>query len=185
MVDGQDCKSEMLAMLRAQIDSAERLITHFDPNGQTADGSVEVGEVPHREWGQMLAGRWVSYEFDERGRAMSLRFYEAEPMARADSRQRGGQHGKVAEDNSSIDPAPWQTAYALIQEMPNGWWKALVSGWPDLIEQIEPTEDAVITVIGAVARERLRERVARGMPTLPSYPAEVPGWKCVPVSIDL
>lgn len=185
MFNGVDRTSDQIAMVESQIDQYERLLSRFDPDNQTADENLEIGAASQCEWAEVRAGRWVSFVLDSHGRATDLRAYDVESMARTDARQRDGRHGKVAADGWSIEPAPWHTAYALMQEMPNGWWKACISGWSDLPEQIEPSEDHVISAIGAVAREYLRERLNGGIPVPASYQVALLGWTCIPVSIDL
>lgn len=184
-VGNVDQSSEHITRLNALIANNDKLVAEFDPDDVTADGNVEIGEVSVQEFAEIYAGRWLSYSLDERERAVNIRGFEGEGMARVDARQPGRSYGIVGADNWSIEPAPRRNAYALIQEMPNGWWKALISGWGDLPEQYGRGADAVISEIGAVAREYLRQKVERGIATVESHPAELPGWQCVPVSIDL
>ena len=49
-------------------------------------------------------------------------------------------------------------AYALIQEMPNGWWKGLVSGWHGLPEQFALSHEGIIREMTSVANEYAKER---------------------------
>ena len=184
-VGNVDRSAEHVASLTSLIANNERLLAEFDPDNETADGNLEIGEVSREEWAGLYAGRHVSYSLDERGRAVDIRCFDGDGAARIDARQLGRAHGVVGADNWSVAPSPRREAYALIQEMPSGWWKALVSGWGDLPEQYGLSEDNVIGEIGAVAREYLRQRAERGIVTPSSYPAEVSGWKCVPISVDL
>ena len=76
-------------------------------------------------------------------------------------------------------------AYALIQEMPNGWWKGLVSGWHGLPEQFALSHEGIIREMTSVANEYAKERTDRGMPVPASHPARLEGWRQVPISLEL
>ena len=179
-----DRTAEHIAMLRGMITTNERLLAQYDPDGVTADGNIEIGDVSPQESAGILPGRWVSYALDDRDNAVNLRLYDVESAARTDALQRGRSVGVVADDMWSITPAPNRVAYALVQEMPNGWWKALISGWSDLPEQIELGRDRVINEIGKVAREYLKERTDRGVVVAKSFPNSIKGWECVAICLD-
>lgn len=179
-----DRTAEHIAMLTGMITTNEGLLAQFDPDGVTADGNIEIGDVSPQESAEILAGRWVSYALDDRDNAVNLRLYDVESAARTEALQRGRNVGVVADDMWSITPAPNRVAYALVQEMPNGWWKALISGWSDLPEQIELGRDRVMNEIGKVARENLKERTDRGVVVANSFPNSINGWECVAISLD-
>jgi hypothetical protein len=183
-VNSVDRTAEHAGMLRGMIATNEALIAEYDPDGLTADGNIEIGDVSPQESVGVLPGRWVSYALDDHGNAVNLRVYDVESLARSDALQSNRDVGIVADDLWSITPAPNQVGYALVQEMPNGWWRALISGWSDLPEQYELSRDRVISEIRKVAREYLRQRNARGIEAPKSFPERIEGWECVAISLE-
>jgi hypothetical protein len=97
-----DTTSEHVSMLKGMIARNEALLTQYDPDGLTADGNVEIGEVTPQESSGVLPGRWIAYSLDDRGRAVNLRLYDAESHARTDAMAAGRYAGVVADDMWSI-----------------------------------------------------------------------------------
>jgi hypothetical protein len=180
-----DTTAEHVAMLEKMIATNEQLLVQYDPDDLTADGSVELGEVTSREFNSVLPGRWVSYLLDDQGRAVDLHLFDDAKAARGHAWRSGRNVGVIGEDMWSISPEPTWTAYALVQKMPSGWWRALISGWQDLPEQYGLSRDNAVDEIGRVAREYLKERFDQGMRLPDSWAASHEGWECIPISVDI
>jgi len=128
------------------------------------------------EWNQSDAGI---------GRAAQLRTFDSEAVARGDARRPGRNLGRVAADMWSIDPVPSRAIYAIVQEMPNGWWKGLVAGWSDLPEQYALSRERLLADLGQIAGEYASERLVRGIPIAASAPMTVKTWECVAIPFEL
>jgi hypothetical protein len=185
MTNNVDTTSQHVSMLKEMIARNEALLAQYDPEGVTADGNIEIGDVPPSESSGVLSGRWVSYSLDKHGCAIDLRLYDAEAPARADAAVPGRHVGVVADDMWSISAPSSTTIFALLQRMPSGWWKALVSGWVDLPEQYGLNRDLALSEIAAVAAQYVRQRVERGFVVPKSIPTTIAGWDCVPLAIEI
>lgn len=181
--NGVDQSASHLDMLKGMIATNERLLDEYDPDNLTTDGNVELGALSAHESAQVLPGAWVSYRLDDDRLARDLRFYGLESHARTDALQAGRAFGVIAQDMWSIEPSPLAPAHAQIQQMPNGWWKGIVPEWGDLPEQVEMSRDRLVAVLGAVARDYLRERRARGVAVATPLARSVAGWTCVSLAI--
>jgi len=100
-----DTTAEQVVRVRRMIAYNEAVLTRFDPDGLTADGNIEIGEVSAHESSGVFPGRWVAYSLDDQGRAVKLRVYTAEGAARADARMGAGRYaGLVHADMWAISP---------------------------------------------------------------------------------
>jgi hypothetical protein len=100
-----DVSAEHVATTKGHIRQYQALLQQYDPDGLTADGNIEIGEVSSlHEFREIFAGRWVSYSLDEQGRAVNLHAYDDEASARAEATVPGRYAGVVADDHWSISP---------------------------------------------------------------------------------
>lgn len=197
--NGVDCSEDMKRDLSRYIEENSLLVSKYDPNGQFTDGNIEIGSTLPEQLPQIFSGQAVSFSVSDEGEALDIRVFPDESTAMAHASSAPGRlFGIVGMDNWSIMPEETDMAqfatpdasvcptlvYALIQEMPNGWWKGLISGWHDLPEQFEPGHDRIISEMTAVAREYIRERRERGIAIRPSTPIQHHGWQLVPISVD-
>lgn len=180
-----DTSADHARQLERLIVQNEALLAQYDPEGLTADGNVELGDIAPERSSDLWPERWVTYALDGIGRAAQLRTFDSEAAARADARRPGRKLGQVAADMWSIDPVPSRAIYAMVQEMPNGWWKGLVAGWSDLPEQYALSRERLLADLGQIAGEYASERLVRGIPIAASAPMTVKTWECVAIPFEL
>jgi len=100
-----DTTAEHVVRVRRMIAYNEAVLARFDPDGLTADGNIEIGEVSAHESSGVFPGRWVAYSLDDRVGRWKLRVYTAEGAARADARMGAGRYaGVVHADMWAISP---------------------------------------------------------------------------------
>jgi hypothetical protein len=100
-----DTTAEHVVRVRRMIAYNEAVLARFDPDGLTADGNIEIGEVSAHESSGVVPGRWVAYSLDEQGRAVKLRLYTAEGAAKADAKMGAGRYaGRIHDDMWAITP---------------------------------------------------------------------------------
>lgn len=180
-----DISADHARQLERLIVQNEALLAQYDPEGLTADGNVELGDIAPERLSNLWPERWVTYALDRMGCAAQLRTFDSESAARADARQPGRNLGQVAADMWSIVSVPSRAIYAMVQEMPNGWWKGLVAGWSDLPEQYAPSRELLLADLGQIAGEYTSERLVRGIPIAASVPMTVKTWECVAIPFEL
>jgi len=180
-----DTSADQARQLERLIAQNEALLAQYDPEDLTADGHVELGDIAPERSSNLWPDRWVTYALDRIGRAEQLQTFDSEAMARADGRRPGRNLGQVAADMWSIDPVPSRAIYAMVQEMPNGWWKGLVAGWSDLPEQYALSRERLLADLGHIAGQYASERLERGIPIAASAPMTVETWECLAIPFEL
>lgn len=108
-----DTSADHARQLERLIVQNEALLAQYDPEGLTADGNVELGDIAPERSSNLWPERWVTYALDGIGRAAQLRTFDSEAVARADARRPGRNLGQVAADMWSIDPVPSAPARRL------------------------------------------------------------------------
>jgi hypothetical protein len=100
-----DTTAEHVVRVRRMIAHNEAVLSRFDPDGLTADGAIDIGEVSAHESSGVFPGRWVAYSLDDQGRAVKLRVYTDEGAAKADARLGAGRYaGRVHDEMWAISP---------------------------------------------------------------------------------